>query len=186
MLKPYPDFEELPFAAYNNAPRRPADDGAKNHLEPHARDLLRQLASLDLLMRGSSGVDPTLDPTLDPTIIKATFANATALATAIAESQKQAVDVRFESSKTEPALLTKDDFAVLQARNTVVQVLAAPGKQCNRNRTRSRQQYQKPYGKTKAKARVKGRGSNAFLPCEGTGSFQGAPEAKGGVSGFTI
>ena len=45
MLKPYLDFKELPLAACNNAPRRPVDDGDKKHLEQHARDLMRQLAS---------------------------------------------------------------------------------------------------------------------------------------------
>ena len=83
MLKPYPEFDELPLAAYNNAPHRPADDGAKKQLEQHARDLLRQLATLDLVLRGTAGVDPSLDPA---SIVEATFANAAALATAIADS----------------------------------------------------------------------------------------------------
>ena len=156
MLKPYPEFKELPLAAYNNAPRRPADDGAKKHLEQHAWDVMRQLATLDLVMRGSSAVNPELDP---ETILEAAFANASVLASAIADSHKQAVDACFKMAKSEPAMLTKGDLAVLQARNSVAKALSTPRKQWDKSRSRGQDKpYQKPYGKNKGKGKGKGRG----------------------------
>ena len=156
MLRPYPEFDELPLAAYNNAPRHPADDGAEKHLEQHARDVLRQLATLDLVLRGSSTVHPEMDPA---TIVEAAFANVAALATTIADSRKQAVDARFEMAKTEPALFAKEDLAALQARTNVAKPLSTPGKQWDKSRSRGRDKpYQKPYDKKKGKGKVKGRG----------------------------
>ena len=149
-------FEELPLAANTNAPRRPADDGPKKHLEQHARDVMRQLATLDLVMRGSSALNPELDLAI---IVEATFANVAALGSAIADSRKQAVDTRFEMVEPEPALLTKGGLAVLQARNSVAKALSTPGKQWDKSRSRGRDKpYQKPYGKNKGKGKGKGRG----------------------------
>ena len=155
MLRPYPEYEELPLAAYNNAPRRPADDGAKKHLEQHARDVLRQLATLDLVLRGSTAVDRGLDPA---TIVEATFANVAAMVNSIAESRKQAVDARFDVPKTEPALFAKEDLAALQARSSVAKALQ-PSRQWDKGQPRGRDRpYQKPYQKPKGKGKGKGRG----------------------------
>ena len=161
MLKPYPEYDELPLAAYNNAPHRPADDGAKKQLEQHARDLLRQLATLDLVLRGTAGVDPSLDPA---SIVEATFANAAALATAIADSRKQAVDARFESKKKEPALLSKEDLSALQARNSIAKALKDT-KRWDRSRARGGRPSHKPYerrAKGKGKGGGKGKGARRF------------------------
>ena len=156
MLRPYPEFDELPLAAYNNAPRRPADDGTKKHLEQHARDVLRQLATLDLVLRGSTSFDPGLDPA---TIVEATFANVAALVNTIADSRKQVVDARFEMAKTRPALFAKEDLAALQARSNVAKALSTPGKQWDKGQSRGRDKpYQKPYDKKKGKGKGKGRG----------------------------
>ena len=155
MLRPYPEYEELPLAAYNNAPRRPADDGAKKHLEQHARDVLRQLATLDLVLRGSTAVDRGLDPA---TIVEATFANVAAMVNSIAESRKQAVDARFDAPKPEPALFAKEDLAALQARTSVAKALQ-PSRQWDKGQPRGRDRpYQKPYQKPKGKGKGKGRG----------------------------
>ena len=154
MLKPYP--KELPLAAYDNAPRRPPDDGAKKHLGQHARDQLRQLATLGLIMGNAPWIDPSLDP---ETVIQATCANTAALATPITESRKQAVGARFKAAKAEPALLTKGGLVAPQARDTVAKALPAPGKPRGQSRTRGRQPYQKPYGRAgKGKGRGKGKG----------------------------
>jgi nucleoside 2-deoxyribosyltransferase len=161
MLKIYPEYDELPLAAYNNAPHRSADDGPKKHLEQHARDLLRQLATLDLVLRGTTGVDPSLDPA---TIVEATFANAAALATAIADSRKQAVDTKFETKKKEPPLLTKEDLSALQARNTITKALTEARK-WDRSRARGARPNHKPYerrGKGKGKGGGKGKGPRRF------------------------
>ena len=103
--------------------------------------MLRQLATLDLVLRGSTSFDPGLDPA---TIVEATFANVAALVNTIADSRKQAVDARFKTAKTEPALFAKEDLATLQARSNVAKALA-PGKQWDKSQSRGRDKpYQKP------------------------------------------
>ena len=161
MLRPYLEFDELPLAAYNNAPRRPADDGAKKHLEQHAPEVLRQLATLDFVLRGSASVDPGLDPA---TIVEATFANVAAPVNTITDSRKQAADARFEMAKTEPALFAKEDLAALQARSNVAKALSTPGKRWDKGQSRGRDEpYQKPYDKKKGKGKGKGRGKGPKL-----------------------
>ena len=114
------------------------------------------MATLDLVLRGSTSVDPGLDPA---TIVAATFANVAALVNTIADSRKQAVDARFEMAKTEPALFAKEDLAAPQARTSVAKALSTPGKQWDKSRSKGRDKpYQKPYDKKKGKGKGKGRG----------------------------
>ena len=111
-----------------------------------------------------------MNPELGPeAIVEATFVNAAALANSMAESRKQAVDARFEAAKPGPVLLTKGDLAVLQARNSVAEVLCTPCLESNgtgtvREEGSSRTRSHMAKVKAKAKARVEVRDTSVSLP----------------------